>query len=146
MKSIGENTEILIADLGEGKVAGGTSTIGRKYGPPKFRAPEIEFSNAEYTSSADMYSMGQLTKDIVRWYWDAAERQGDLSHLIPKAVQDLIKNLVESADPKDRLSAEEAVRLLQEVWGKGMDNYDFRPERIGLVEYDEGDGNEEIPF
>lgn len=137
---------LLIADLGEGKVIGGSSTIGRKYGPPEYRAPEIEHSNATYTAAADMYSLGQLAKDIMSMYWKAAERKGDHSHLISKTVEDLIDRLVESADPKDRPTADKVANAMQDLWRKAMHEYDFHPENLDLVPYDNADPEPEIPF
>jgi serine/threonine protein kinase len=147
VKSLDESLwNLLISDLGEGKVIGGVSTIGRKYGPPEYRAPEIEHSNANYTASSDMYSLGQLAKDIVKMYWTAAERKGVNAHFVSKTVADLIDRLVESTDPKDRPTAEEVAEAMQGLWRKAMHEYDFLPENLDLVQYAEADLEPEIPF
>ena len=137
---------LLVADLGEGKVIGGSSTIGRKYGPPEYRAPEIEHSNATYTAAADMYSLGQLAKDIMNMYWKAAERKGDQSHLISKTVQDLIDGLVESADPKDRPTADDVAKVMRDLWAQAVNGCDFHPENLDLMPHYKADPSPEIPF
>ena len=137
---------LLISDLGEGKVIGESSTIGRKYGPQEYRAPEIEHSNATYTAAADMYSLGQLAKDIVYMHWKAAEKKGVDSHLISKTVEDLISRLVESTDPKHRPTAKEVAEAMQNIWRKTMYEYDFHPENLDLVPYVMADSEQEIPF
>jgi serine/threonine protein kinase len=142
----GDLWSLLIADLGEGKVIGGSSTIGRKYGPPEFRAPEIENSNATYTAAADMYSLGQVAKDIVNMYWKAAEKKWDHSHLISKTVEDLIDRLVGSADPKDRPTANEVAEVMADLWRKATDEYGFHPENLDLAPYDKANASPEIPF
>jgi serine/threonine protein kinase len=138
--------DLLISDLGEGKLIGGSSTIGRKYGPPEYRAPEIEHSNANYTAAADMYSLGQLAKDIVNMHWKAADRKGFNSHLISKTVEGLINALIESTNPKDRPTAEKVAEVMQDLSRKTTPEYNFLPGNLDLVPYARADPEPEIPF
>ncbi|KAI9684106.1 MAG: Interferon-induced, double-stranded RNA-activated protein kinase [Trizodia sp. TS-e1964] len=121
--SLGKNAEILITDFGEGKVLGGTSPIGRKYGSPEFRAPELESGSAEYTSAADMYSVGILTKQIVQWHWEEARKRHYRSPVISTTIQEILEKLLKSKDPNDRPSAHDIMELLAPKWPRGVDFY-----------------------
>ena len=133
------NVELLIADLGEGKVLGGASSAsGREYGNVEYRAPEVRTSGSSACSMAsDMYSLGWLADDIVVEYWRAAERKGDHRRLISKTVMDVIMEL-RRVNPRERPSAEEVSERVPKAWRQGMcGDWDFHPTNIDLIEYEE---------
>jgi serine/threonine protein kinase len=132
------SVELLIADLGEGKIVGKTSTLGRQYGNAEFRAPEVQkYGSKAYTTASDMYAMGRLAEDIVTEYWEASERVGDHRRLISQTLRDLIPRL-KSEDPDLRPSAKEVRDAIQDVWRKGMAGaWDFDPHKIDLLPYEE---------
>jgi len=132
------SVELLIADLGEGKIVGKASTLGRQYGNTEFRAPEVQkFGPLAYTTASDMYAMGRLAEDIVTEYWEASKRVGDHRRLISWTLRDLVMRL-KSEDPDLRPSANEVRDALQDIWRKGTSGaWDFDPRKIDLVSYEE---------